>query len=225
MPLKLAVSPFGSPSVQQKDNPFDMIFDESFNPIVKDSLDGADALLLWGGEDISPLFYKQARHPLNQCTTSTPSYRDWTEWHLIRMAFEKGIPIIGVCRGGQMLTAFAGGSLFQHVSDHRLGHDIETYDGLSMWAQAEHHQMMDPEGTNHILLAWRNVTTKTTYNRADYIQINKGKYIEEKKDPEVVWYPDIKGLAIQPHPEWHQSSKDPFPQWVLKQVEKFCFKV
>jgi hypothetical protein len=49
-----------------------------------------------------------------------------------------------------------------------------------------------------------------------------GELITAKKDPEVLWFRDTKGLAIQPHPEWMPLTSK-FNEWVLTQVEHFCF--
>ena len=79
--------------------PFDEIFKAKFNAITKGSLEGADALVLWGGEDIHPSFYKEPPHPRNETQTKHPSYRDMVEWELMREAYFRDIPIISVCRG------------------------------------------------------------------------------------------------------------------------------
>jgi putative glutamine amidotransferase len=82
-----------------------------------------DGLLLTGGaEDVSPLFYGEEPHPsLNNI--SPP--RDAWEFSLINAALDGGLPILGICRGAQVLNVALGGSLYQSVKDqveNALGH-------------------------------------------------------------------------------------------------------
>jgi putative glutamine amidotransferase len=222
--LKLAVSPYGN--AWGKFEPFDEVFDEFFNPLVLGTLKGADGLLLWGGEDIHPSFYGQKPHPQNECKSVTPSHRDMIEWHLLREAYTQDIPIFGVCRGAQMLCCFAGGSLIQHTTNHLHAHEIKTKEGLSMQAAANHHQMMEPSNARYDLLAWREAVANTRYEGVDangnVVEIKHGDCIVDGIDPEVVWFPDVRGLAIQPHPEW-MDRKSEFSQWIVNQILTYPF--
>jgi len=75
---------------------------------------GLDGLMLCGGRDIEPLRY--GANPLP--TTETPDIlRDHTEDMLLGAAIELGVPILGICRGAQMLNVHRGGTLHQHVPD------------------------------------------------------------------------------------------------------------
>ncbi|MEU5184428.1 gamma-glutamyl-gamma-aminobutyrate hydrolase family protein [Streptomyces longwoodensis] len=83
-----------------------------------DVLDRLDGLLLPGGADIDPAYYGQARHP----ATDQPSRdRDAGELLLLRAALERDLPVLGVCRGLQLLVLLYGGTLHQHLPDV-LGH-------------------------------------------------------------------------------------------------------
>lgn len=214
----LAYSPMGRGDVI---TPFDEIFKDKFNPVSKGNLEGADALILWGGEDIHPSYYKEPPHPRNETQTKEPSYRDVVEWELMREAYRRHIPIIGVCRGAQFLCVFSGGKLIQDCKGHYSGHGITTYDGLSTHAAANHHQMMSPKEGTYDLLAWAE-TQVATDMRDGWGQPATGELIDKKIDPEVLWFRDVKGLAIQPHPEWMPSTSK-FNEWVLAQIEHFFF--
>jgi len=203
-------------------DPFNEIFKGKFDAVAKGSLEGADALMLWGGEDIHPSFYKQPAHPRNETQTKDPSYRDMVEWELLREAYARGIPVIAVCRGAQFLCVFSGGTLIQDCKGHYSGHGITTYDGLSMHAPANHHQMMNPKTGTYDLLAWAEAQCASDMQDG-WGQPATGELITQKKDPEVLWFRETKGLAIQPHPEWGPTNSK-FNEWVLKQVEHFCFK-
>jgi putative glutamine amidotransferase len=77
-----------------------------------------DALVLSGGADLGPEMYGADPAPL---TVTSPD-RDVAELALTRAALAADLPVLGVCRGMQMLTVAAGGRLHQHVPD-LLGHE------------------------------------------------------------------------------------------------------
>jgi putative glutamine amidotransferase len=82
-------------------------------------LDRIDALVLGGGADIDPENQGIEAHPE---TIGTNPDRDRFEMALARAALERGIPLLGVCRGMQVLNVACGGTLEQHLPD-RLGHE------------------------------------------------------------------------------------------------------
>jgi putative glutamine amidotransferase len=83
-------------------------------------LDRLDALILGGGADIDPGVHGGEPHPE---TVGTNPDRDRFEIALARGALERGTPMLGVCRGMQVLNVACGGTLDQHIPE-RLGHDL-----------------------------------------------------------------------------------------------------
>src|SRR3954469_15634535 len=77
-----------------------------------------DGLVFSGGADLSPELYGQEPGP----QTMTRPERDAAEMLLARAALAADLPTLGVCRGMQVLTVAAGGSLHQHLPDV-LGHE------------------------------------------------------------------------------------------------------
>ena len=78
-------------------------------------VDRLDGLLLSGGDDIDPAAYGQAP----DAALGTPSVaRDAHERNLLETALGVELPILGVCRGVQMLNVHLGGTLHQHVPSH-----------------------------------------------------------------------------------------------------------
>lgn len=96
-------------------------------PGVTDALDRLDGLLLPGGMDIDPAHYGAGRHP--QCRPFAP-LRDTAEIALARAAVRAGVPVLGICRGLQVLNVALGGTLHQYLpdlvghADHCPGHDV-----------------------------------------------------------------------------------------------------
>lgn len=73
-----------------------------------------DALVVSGGADVDPDRYRAAPHPR---TGGTRPDRDAWEWALLDAAAVVGLPVLGICRGMQVMAAHAGGVLDQHVPD------------------------------------------------------------------------------------------------------------
>ena len=83
-----------------------------------DLLDRVDGLILSGGSDVDPASYGARPHPQN--SASWPE-RDRFELALVHRALERDIPVLGICRGMQLLNVACGGTLDQHLPDS-LGH-------------------------------------------------------------------------------------------------------
>lgn len=92
-----------------------------------------DGLIIIGGHDVSPLVYQQ--EPRKKIGTIKPD-RDTNDTQLFRKAIDNGIPVLGVCRGLQLINAVLGGTLYQ---------DLSEYDGISI----QHNQKAKPEYVTH----------------------------------------------------------------------------
>ena len=77
-------------------------------------LDRVDALLLAGGADIDPSSYGAEPHPE---TKGTWPERDAFELALTRRALERDMPVLGICRGMQLINVAMGGTLDQHLPE------------------------------------------------------------------------------------------------------------
>ena len=82
-------------------------------------LDRIDGLMVAGGSDIDPSTYGADRDPQ---TGETNIGRDRFELALAKAAVERDMPVLGVCRGMQILNIAFGGTLVQHLPD-RYGHE------------------------------------------------------------------------------------------------------
>ena len=86
---------------------------------VDSALGRIDGLVLSGGGDIDPAHYGAARHPASG--PANPG-RDEAEIALARLALARGLPVLGICRGLQVINVALGGTLHQHLPD-LLGHE------------------------------------------------------------------------------------------------------
>lgn len=98
--------------------------------MLSELLDEMDGLALQGGSDMAPASYGEA--PIQAGRWAGDPQRDAFELNLIRMAMQREMPILGICRGFQVLNVYFGGSLYQdlptqfgEVQPHR---DIPLYD-------------------------------------------------------------------------------------------------
>ena len=87
-------------------------------------LQEVDGVLLTGGGDVDPVFYRQERHP--SVDDAEPG-RDEFEIDLARRALDANLPLLAICRGSQVLNVAAGGTLIQDIPsgittdvEHRL---------------------------------------------------------------------------------------------------------
>ena len=86
-----------------------------------------DGLILSGGSDVSPSHYGAEPHP---ATTGWRDDRDVSEMALVHAADDIALPLLGICRGMQIMAVAAGGTLIQHVpdvvgdDDHSPGPDV-----------------------------------------------------------------------------------------------------
>ncbi|MBN2897369.1 MAG: gamma-glutamyl-gamma-aminobutyrate hydrolase family protein [Clostridia bacterium] len=133
-----------------------------------------DGLLLTGGEDIYPSYYGQPiKRGLGWCAPK----RDRFEWLLLEEAIKQDKPILGICRGMQLINVFYGGTLFQDLNqmdfttiEHSCSnipryvgcHDVEIYVNTHLYnmlqkgrlvVNSKHHQSVDALGEGLVISA------------------------------------------------------------------------
>lgn len=86
------------------------------NDVLTSLLDKIDGLLLSGGGDINPLYLQE--EPIKELHSINP-HRDHQELMLVRLAANRQIPMLGICRGIQVMTAALGGKLYQDIYAQR----------------------------------------------------------------------------------------------------------
>jgi putative glutamine amidotransferase len=124
-----------------------------------------DGLLFTGGRDVDPALYEQQRLD----DTDLPEHRrDRFELRLMRAALEAGLPFLAIGRGLHVLTVARGGTLTQHLPEHRpdraryLPHDVHLADdsalgrllGSKVQVPAAHHQAPDRLGDGLTVTGW-----------------------------------------------------------------------
>ncbi len=88
-------------------------------------VDRLDGLVVTGGADVEPARYGAPVHPR---TVAWRSDRDAWELALLEAAADRGLPVLGICRGMQLMAVHGGGSLDQHLPD-TVGHPVHSPTG------------------------------------------------------------------------------------------------
>jgi putative glutamine amidotransferase len=159
--------------------------------VVEDVLARADALLVSGGPDVDPARYGAPRDP----RTQPPNHaRDTAELAALQAAQRRGMPVLAICRGAQLLAVSRGGTLHQHLPAHtpRTPGQFEQHPiriapestlggvlGSSALLSCHHHQGIDTLGEGLVATAW-----------------NDAGGIEGVEDPSAPFT-----VAVQAHPE------------------------
>lgn len=110
------------------------------------ALPEVDGLLLPGGWDVDPSFYGEVK---DDKVGPIDRELDETELRLFKQAREKEIPVLGICRGQQVINVAMGGSLVQHLDDHdvrahgrsHLAHTIEVDPSSELGRAAGEHKL------------------------------------------------------------------------------------
>jgi putative glutamine amidotransferase len=166
-------------------------------------LSGLDGLIITGGRDVDPATYGVGRHPATDEPSADSRVRDAFEFALLRAALRRGVPVLGICRGAQVLNVALGGTLHQHLPDvvghtrHQQGNavfstsSITTVPGTKVAAlvgpdtdaQCYHHQAIARLGDGLV------VSASDTDGVIEAVEIDPARH------------PDRWAVAVQWHPE------------------------
>lgn len=184
---------------------------------IEAEIEDCDLIGFGGGQDIHPSLYGHQ----NVATQAGqyPCTRDIVETLSWKLCEEYKKPILGICRGAQLACAMSGGSLIQDVRGHGATHLITTDDGQEMAMSSVHHQMMWPKDCNHLMVAW---TKESISKQGDYdgTKIGRLKFPLDR-EPEVVYFPKTRALAVQGHPEFYADPMAPPVVYTRSLVTRF----
>lgn len=158
-------------------------------------LDRLDGVVLAGGADLDPQLYGEEPHPE---TTGLRPERDAAELPLLRSALDRDLPVLGVCRGMQLMSVLAGGSLVQHLPE-AVGHERHR---PAPGVYGLHDVRLQPGSRAHAILG--DTVTVPSYHHQGLASAGSLSVTGWADDdtPEVVEDPDRRfALGVLWHPE------------------------
>lgn len=130
-----------------------------------------DALLIPGGQDIEPIFYGQERHP-GMAKSWTYPEMDAFEIACIQHAYESKTPMLGICRGEQLMNVAAKGTLIQDIpSEHTpkalipVNHQPRLPGGSTSYMPS-HLIQISPTSRLHEILRTDSIAVNSTHHQA-----------------------------------------------------------
>ncbi len=170
------------------------------------ALDLIDGLLLAGGADVDPSFYGEQRAPQ---TVHTVPERDDFELALARRAIERDIPLLGVCRGMQVMNIAQGGTLIQDLPT-LLGHSHHCR-APGNFDSADHPVHL-AAGSNAAKAAGGEHTGSLSHHHQGIGRLGEDLVVTGWSDldelPEAIEVPDKRfALGVQWHPEADATSQ------------------
>ncbi len=191
--------------------------------VIIKTLDSIDALILTGGADIDPRWMNEEHSPL---LGNVNEVRDLPELLTTVLAYNRQIPILGICRGMQTLAIALGGHVAQDLSldanktsSPEINHsqeperDVRThgiridsgstlyniYKSESLMVNSFHHQSVDKTGNLFRAVAWSEDGVVEAMESTEHKSI----------------------IGVQWHPEWLEEEGRKIFHWLVKEAEVF----
>jgi putative glutamine amidotransferase len=197
--------------------------DAGHSDILDAYFDHVDGILIPGGGDIQPHLYGADKHPK---TDNIDVLRDDTELYLARKAAASGKPLLGICRGLQVINVALGGTLIQDLPDE-VGGDLAHNESATRedWTHMAHTVRLEADSQLRSLLQTDTIAVNSLHHQAIG---TVGTGVRP-----VAWTHDgvieaIEGtgpnfmVAVQCHPETLRGEADPRWQAMFDRFVQRC---
>jgi len=175
-----------------------------------DVVEKLDGLLMTGGDDIAPDRYGAELGPDTHVPEPT---RDAYELALLDCAFERALPMLGICRGLQLVNVHAGGTLHQHVPEHAF---------VDEPGSVEQHVVAIEANSVLAELYGPNKSVNSLHHQS-IDQVGHGLRVTATTDDggiEGVEHIDLPLVAVQWHPEMlATAATDPLFRWLVDRAK------
>ncbi len=170
------------------------------------ALDLLDGLMLAGGADIDPSCYGEPRH--SETLDIVPE-RDTFEIALTRAAIDRDLPLLGICRGMQLIDVACGGTLMQHLPE-RFGHHehrrvVGSFDGSD-------HDVRLVEGSLAARAAGETVHATKSHHHQAVDRLGEGLLVSGVSAlDDVIEAIELPGRRFVLGVQWHPEADDGSP--------------
>ena len=192
--------------------------------VLAETLAGLDGILLTGGADINPLFLGE--EPIKELHGINPR-RDRQELLLTRLAADRQIPILGICRGIQTMNAAFGGALYQDIHSQMEGKRIKHDQDLDRTYAS--HTVSIEEGTVLYELFKTNTLAVNSFHHQAVMEPAPGFRVCARSTDGVIEAMESTEhksmLGVQWHPECFILRGDecmmPLFNWLVKEATEY----
>lgn len=171
--------------------------------IVKD----LDGLVLTGGEDVDPLYYGEKAIPdMNEID----SVRDIYDLVLLKLATDRNIPVLGICRGEQIINVAFGGTLYQDIPTQVEDKSIKHKQSEPR-EKGTHNISIINDSQLHKILGVSGAFTNTFHHQAVKTTAPNFRTVASATDgivEAIEAYPNRPIMGVQWHPEGHVAGGD-----------------
>lgn len=183
-----------------------------FDGVLAGYVDVLDAVVLPGGADIDPARY--GHEPSPHAYTPEPD-RDEFEAELFDLAVDRAMPVLGICRGLQLVNVCAGGTLHQHVPHHNR---------LDVAPHTEVHEVVFAAGSRLAAIYGERRSVNSLHHQV-VDSVGGSLTVTATADDgtiEGLEHDDLPVLAVQWHPEMMASRpSDPLFQWLVDAARNY----
>jgi microsomal dipeptidase-like Zn-dependent dipeptidase/gamma-glutamyl-gamma-aminobutyrate hydrolase PuuD len=163
-------------------------------------VDGLDGLLISGGADLNPLYMNE--EPIPQLG-DVDTFRDEYDLLLLRLAFNRGIPVLGICRGHQLINAAFGGSLYQDIAAQYKGEALKHSQSAARELPSHSVTLTDKNSRLYAILNSEKILVNSFHHQA--VKEPAPGFIPTALAPdginEGLEHPEYPILSVQWHPE------------------------
>jgi len=162
-------------------------------------LDNIDGIVFSGGADIDPDYLNEEAHP----SISVNPKRDYPEVALVRMAYARHIPMMGICRGIQIIAASLGGSMYQDLATQHEGNSV-NHDQSEPRGIATHNVTIAEDSVLYSIMKTNKLMVNSFHHQA-VKSVPDGFRVTALSDDNVIEAMEMTGscevIAMQWHPE------------------------
>jgi len=170
---------------------------------VETLLESCDGLVLTGGGDVDPARYGENAGAI---LDSVSPERDAVEFAALDAATRRQLPILGICRGVQVMNVYFGGSLYQDIEGERAG---APHQQKASWSARVHDIALDPGSRLCAIMGTTRIRTNSFHHQA-IKQVAPSLSVTARAEDGLVEAVEMQnypwGLGVQWHPERHDAN-------------------